>query len=468
MRRLLTGVACAVLVASIPQPALADQSFSSAVFRATHNSYSGNVSGTRGSITYQLSQGVRFLELDIHDNGYATTKDYGVGHDSPGNQVDHNGNPSSNALSDWLTVIDGWSKNNPSHAPIVVMLDLKDDLTDNPSFAAGNLAAINKEVTDVFGTSLVQAGDFPAGLPSVDALRGRVLTLLSGHASTRAHYRRDLGYSPAVAVNRHGQIVEVHDSGNGTLWYWTGTYNPDGSVTWARHGRYDTGKTPSVALNDDGWIVEVHQSQNNTTLWSHVGRLGADGEITWSPSQEVGVGVTPTVAFTDPAGTTVREVHRSQSNSQNWEWRGAVNTGNSTMTWSGNAKTSDALYDKATATRGTMRVSVSTGADNGSPAETLRYSTDQGASGRIRYPQTAFVEYQAGDSAELQQGALFYAATASNKSFITSARNNGRIVRGWDFDSAGQATTPLANYPATNQPWASWYSTLLTQAGAVQ
>jgi hypothetical protein len=78
-----------------------------------------------------------------------------------------------------------------------------------------------------------------------------------------------------------------------------------------------------------------------------------------------------------------------------------------------------------------------------------------------------FVEYQAGDSAELKTGSLFWAATASNKSFIVSARQAGVSARGWDFDSASLATDPLANYPATNTPGAAWYQTMLNRPDAV-
>jgi hypothetical protein len=145
--------------------AAADTPFASAVFRATHNSYSGNVEGAKNSLTYQLDRGVRYLELDVHDNGYGTSGDYAVGHDSPGHQVDHSGgNPASNALRDWLRTINTWSGAHPDHAPLVVMLDLKDDLTDNASFADGNLTALNKELAGVFGSKLVLAKDHPAGL----------------------------------------------------------------------------------------------------------------------------------------------------------------------------------------------------------------------------------------------------------------------------------------------------------------
>lgn len=447
--------------------AAASPLFTSSVFLATHNSYSGNVDGAKNSIDYQLDHGVRFIELDVHDNGYDTNHDYSVGHGSPGDLVDHAGNPASNLLRDWLNVIESWSVGHPTAAPLVVMLDLKDDLTDNASFAAGNLTALNQELQTAFGANLLRAADYPAGQPTVDSLRGRVLTLLSGDATTRAEYRRDVGDDPSIAINGHGQVVEVHDSGGGALWYWTGTYGADGRVTWLRHGKYDSGTTPAVALNDNGDLVEVHKSQSASTLWSHVGHLGADGEITWSASQKYDSGVQPTVAFTGPTATTVREIHQSQSNSQNWTWNGALN-GTSTITWSGNAKTSDARYDKTTSTSGSEQVTVYNAADGLTPASTLRYSTGQVTGGRIAYPQIAFDEYQDGDSAELQQGALFYGAPATDSSFITAARQSGHLVRGWDFDSASLATSPLANYPASNTPWAAWYQTMVTQAGAVQ
>ncbi|MFI7635394.1 hypothetical protein [Nonomuraea sp. NPDC049400] len=463
----LAVVASALLISGNAE-ASADPPLPSAIFRATHNSYSGNLDGARNSIAYQLDHGVRLIELDIHDNDYAASRDYSIGHDSPGNLVDHAGNPASNRLRDWLNVINTWSTQHPTAAPIVVALDIKDDLTDNASYAAGNLAALNQELTSVFGTRLFRAEDYPASPPTVDALRGRVLPVLSGDGKTRTLYKRDIGYHPAVAINGRGQVVEVHDSGAGALWYWTGTYGPDGRVTWLRHGKYDNGVTPAVALNDNGDLVEVHQSENATTLWYRVGRLGADGEITWSPSRQYDDGVLPTVRFTDAAGTQIREIHRSQSSSQNWDWRGVLNAGAMTVSWSGNAKTSDARHDKTTSTSGTSRVHVWTGADGPTPSQTLRLDTDRHAGDRIRYQQTAFDEFQQGDSAELQQGALFYAAPATASSFITAARQAGRLVRGWDFDSAGNATDPPANYPATNYPYRTWYQDFLTRSGAVE
>ncbi|MEU8076639.1 hypothetical protein AB0B31_14430 [Catellatospora citrea] len=81
--------------------------------------------------TLLLDSGVRFIEFDIHDNGYATAGDYGVCHDSPGDQVDHLGNPASNNLRPWLQTVAAWSAAHPEHAPLLVMLDIKDNLTSS-------------------------------------------------------------------------------------------------------------------------------------------------------------------------------------------------------------------------------------------------------------------------------------------------------------------------------------------------
>ncbi len=453
-----------------PQPAAAatpDVPFASTIFRATHNSYSGNVDGQKGPILEQLDKGVRFIELDPWDTDYTSVGDYSVGHSGPGDLVDHaGGNPASNKLRDWITPIANWSSQNPSHAPLLVMFDLKSNLTDNTNFAAGNLAALNAEVLEVFGDQLLQRQAVGAALPGINGIRGKVLTLISGDSNSRLQYKRDEGHNPAVAINAHGQVVEVHDSGGGALWYWTGIYGADGRVNWQRHGRYDSGQTPAVALNDDGTIVEVHQSQSATTLWYHVGRLGPDGEIAWSGSHSYDNGVSPTVRFTGP--NTVHEIHRSQSHAQNWDWDGAVDAAGGTVAWSNNATTSDALYDVADASSGTSRISVLSGPDGAAPSDTLLYKTPSVAQARIRFTQVIFDEYQAGDAGELQEESLFWAAPATNSSFIVSARQAGHVVRGWDFDSASLATNPLANYPASNVPYSDWYTKLLNDSGAVQ
>jgi hypothetical protein len=331
------------------------------------------------------------------------------------------------------------------------------------------MTALNRELADVFGPRLLPAKAMSGAVPTVGALRGRVLALLSGDGGSRGEYRHDVGYNPAVAMNKWGQIVEVHDSGSGTLWYWTGTYRADGRVTWQRHGRYDNGRTPAVALNDEGYLVEVHQSENNSGLWYRVGRLDGNGEISWPASKKYDEGTQPTVSFLDADGTAVREVHRSQNNNQNWEWQGSLNRSAKSVLWSGNRKTDSSRYPKTVAVSGSNRVSVWTEADGASPSNTLRYATDRIDGDRIRYDQVAFVEYQSGDGdRDLANTSLFYAADAGDKGFITSARASGHMVRAWDFDDPADATTPPANQPATNSPWAAWYQSLTSSAGAVE
>jgi hypothetical protein len=451
-----------VVPIGVPQAAYAAQNddlpFASAVFRATHNSYSGNIAGARGSIGQQLDAGVRYVELDVWSGAYASTGDYQIGHGSAGDQVDHTGgNPAGNQLRAWLTTVDSWSAAHPVAAPITVMLDLKDDPTTRTSYANGNFAALNQEIGDVFGPRLVRSLDTPGPLGPVGTLRGHILVLLSGSASARTGYRRDTGSNPAIAINTKGQVAEVHDNGSGTLWYWTGQYGTDGRLTWLRHGNYDTGKNAAVALNDNGTVVEVHQAPSGTNLWYRVGHLDGAGEITWSAATKYDTGVLPTVAFTDPAGSALREIHKSASNAQDWEWLGTA--GATSITWTTHSATADARFPTTTASAAGRTVSVAGG--------TLTATTDRAPAERIRYPQVAFVEYQAGDSAELKAGALFWAATASNKSFILSARQAGVSARGWDFDSASLATDPLANFPATNTPNAAWYQTLLNRPDAV-
>ena len=48
------------------------------------------------------------------------------GHDAPGDKVDHAGNPASDLLRDWLWTVSAWSAAHPTHAPLLVMFDLKD------------------------------------------------------------------------------------------------------------------------------------------------------------------------------------------------------------------------------------------------------------------------------------------------------------------------------------------------------
>jgi hypothetical protein len=446
--------------------------FNEVVLAATHNSYAGSPSGDLGSLRRQLDGGVRFVELDLHDNDFASAG-YRIGHESPGDGVAHaGGNPRTDRLAQWLGAIASWSTANPRHAPITVALDLKDRLTDNRSFAQGNLGRLNQELLEAFDGLFAaeELGSRP--WPTVDALRGRVIVVLSGDEETRLAYIRDPGHNPAVAINAAGQVVEVHDSGGGDLWYWTGEFSSPRRVLWRRHGRYDTGQRPAVALNDAGLIVEVHEDPDpgDGQLWYRLGRLSNEPEIQWFSRSGQGFpgadeGVTPSVRFVHPGSDLVHEVHRSERTGRHWYWNGRPASARGAIAWTRDAgdggQTDDPLFDKARDSSRRRGISVMTGSHGAFGSDTLLYRTRPGPSQRIRYQQLAFVEAQRGsDSALEQEGAWFFAASAVNsdsRRWAQGWRRGGKVVRLWEFNDVRFATDPPPSFPATDHPASDWY-----------
>ncbi len=438
-------------------------SLAAAHFRATHNSYSGPYdSGDRGAILDQLDSGVRLLELDIHDDDFAAYGDYRLGHDDPGSSVWLDGrNPRTTLLTPWLQQIRAWTDAHPFETPVVVMLDTKDDFGGPPSAAAGNFAALNDRLRSVLGSKLILPEQLPAGpWPSVDAFRGRVIAVVSGDA--RAAYARDAGHLPAVAMNASGQVVEVHDDGDDTLWYWSGQRQPDGRIRWLRHGRYDSGRDGAVVLTDDGYVIEVHKSENEDVLYYHVGLVTPDFDIQWSPSHRYDNGVLPTVALTSQS--TIREIHRSQNNSQNWQWVGTLNRGARTVTFSRNQKTSSLRFDKTSSNAGGARIVVTTGAFSGRPSDSLFYSTN-GPWTPIAYWQVAFLDNFADDPAWMLSGMRFASAhQGDDLSFVQNAQSAGQLVRVYQFDPAYPTPSPVT-FPATDHPFSPAYDTYARNLG---
>jgi hypothetical protein len=171
--------------------------YSDATFRATHNSYAMPV-----SLPAQLDHGVRCVELDIHDANFKAEGDYQVGHFFPAQGVSFGkGNPDTAHLRAWLGCIEQWSREHAGHAPITLIIDIKDDLMDNRGVAGGNPEFLNEELASVFGTRLFRARDFRGTWPALDAMRNRIIVVLSGNRRTRREYR--------VARNRHEQICFV-------------------------------------------------------------------------------------------------------------------------------------------------------------------------------------------------------------------------------------------------------------------
>ena len=446
-------------------PAFEAQRFNETVWPATHNSYSG---GARGSLPAQLEAGVRFIELDVHADDYGA-RGFRVGHDAPGDEVEYGaGNPVVDGLEEWLEVVARWSQLNPRHLPLTLGLDLKDDLSAAATTADGNLGALNALLVRAFGARLLPVAPAGEAWPTLGALRGRVIVVLSGSEAARRAYRADVGESPAVAIDARGRVVEVHASGNGTLWYWAGQREADGSVTWHRHGRYDTGLDPAVALDDQGTVVEVHRSENNERLWYRVGQLEDDFEISWGDSREYDDGISPTIAFDDLEAGVLTEVHQSGNSAQRWTWRAQLNRAERRLTFSGNARTDAPFFEKASARRGRSDVRVFTAAEGNDGAQTLRYSTDAGGTGRIRYAPRMHVEVQPTSSPAVRDAeSRFFAAVASSAAWVEARRLEGGVVRQWGFNAADAATTPASNFPATDTPSAAWYLRYLESAGAV-
>jgi len=465
MRSPQTSMATLAGLALLAGAAAAQTTYPATNFAATHNSYSGNIAGQRGTISAQLTGGARFIEYDINLGNYSSVKDYQIGHGSPGYQVDHTPpNPSSNNLADWLQMLAAWSDQNPGHAPIALGLDSKDNLSSKSSPADGNPTALNAEIVKYLGNRLytpIELGS--AAWPAWTSLKNKIIVVLSGNSTNRERYRSDQGKTPAVAINSAGQAIVVYQSNQSSgLWYWYGNAESSGKISWPVHGNYDSGATPVVAIDASGVIVEVHKSQNNSKLWSHVG-VFQDGQVTWGKSQELNAsGSQPSVAFT---GTNqVSEVHLDSSGN-NVLYTGQVNTSSLTIEWRQVGPTSQPRFPTTSSTAGSHSVTVSTGTDSAGTPSTLLYSTPQVSSDRIVYPQILFTEFQKGDSSQLENDHLwFYASSSSsgNWSWDSSQRQAGKIVRMWAFGQSATSVATAPNFPATDTPTASWYTQYCT------
>jgi hypothetical protein len=302
-----------------------------------------------------------------------------------------------------------------------------------------------------------------------------VIVVLSGDTGNRRAYARDPGHNPAVAVNAAGRIVEVHDSGDGDLWYWTGEFISATEVRWHRHGWYDTGRLPAVALNRAGRVVEVHQAPSGDRLWYRVGSLTADHELEWTASAGRSFpnednGRNPSVRFVDASATRVREIHESQSTGDRWYWNGTVSGGAIAWTRDDGGQTHHPLFNKSQDSAGGRAISVKTGSNGAFGSDTLLFNAGSTRSQRIRYRQLAFVEVQPGDGDLAQEGAWFFAAPASDggaRRWAQGWRRGGKLVRLWQFNSSNFGTDPPPSYPATDHSDAGWYVDYCAAVSAV-
>jgi hypothetical protein len=476
--------AAAATTAGMVQSRSEEPAFNELLFKATHNSYAGR---TVGTMQRQRDDGVWFVELDIFAENVASFSDYRIGHDGPGKGVAlGDGNPTEVTLSAWLKCLNDWSSSNPEHAAITLLIDIKaakvsdvadcaaatSGLASKESYTDGDLAYLNDELRRAFGAKLYRASEFPGTWPPDHDLRGRMLVVLSGDVCTRRAYRWSNGDNPAVAMNSKRQVIEVHDSGMGQLWYWTGQYQEDGSVAWYRRGRYDTGKHPAVAVNDDGWVVAVHEAPGATPdsapLCYILGRLDSDHEIQWANSfsgTRYGDGVKPTVRFPDPKSLELDEVHQSKSRDQNWQSKALIATDSNTLQWDSSHLPGSKSKGGIAAISSDLWIEVFASDEPSTIGRTLWYRTPKVEKRRIRHEQIAFIEYQKGeDSSLLEDGAVFCAAPSSpqNIPWAVVHRMRTRLVRFWSLNTIypelGSLTVPPVNFPATDNPFSEAYS----------
>jgi len=442
--------------------------YNRAYFRASHNSYSG---GERGTLVAQLDAGVRQIELDFHDNDYEE-QGFRVGHGSPGSEVDHSSpNPASDSLEDWMMVVSDWSLAHPGHAPIHLQLNIKDDMTDNRHTGEGSLAALNSLLLDVLSGRLFWARNLEGDWPTVDSLRDKFVVGLTGveTMTSRVAYVRDKGRDPAVAINDHGQIIEVHQSElHDSLWYWTGQLQDDGSVIWWHHGRYDNGRSPAIALNNNGVFVEVHRSQTDDDLWYWSGSIGPDGDLQFLENREFDSGVAPSIRFTDLEANTLREIHTSDSDeSVRWDWLAEVDPASGLVAWGAHGTTADEAFDTDTASAEAGEVSVASATHGASGANTLVYTTPTSGPSRIRYAQIAFIDTSWGDLPVLTEASRFRSFPSGDHVALRDWTAGGGIGRMWHFsesDAEELASSP-PNFGATDEPLSAWYNSWAVGVG---
>ncbi len=426
-------------------------------FRASHNSYSGH---DRGSLEGQLDAGVRCLELDFHDNGFGELRDYRLGHLKGGAEVDHVApNPPDALLTSWLRVVSAWSATHPGHAPVTIVLDSKDDLTDNPN---GDLADLNSRLEELFGASLFTREEFD-GLgvwPDVDDLRDRVLCVLSGNGATRTAYRWAFGTTPAVGGNSTGDVVLAYRSPFGELNYWTGTV--DGAVVWRRKGSLAVSDIdlaePAVGMNDDGWVVAVYRfgpragdQAHGLKLGCKVGKLQADGRVAWSKMQVVADGMTPSLKV---SGDDIELIHSAVDGTGHQRLAGTIDRSKRAITWAkGPKNTVRPLFPRDEASSAANQIRASSDA-----LGSIGCDIDRGVWEPVRFQQAVFVERQQGEDPKDFRDALFFAAGASNRADIAQAKREGLVTRAWGFSELDQpATSPQENFPATDTPHDAWY-----------
>jgi len=316
--------------------------FLEAHYRASHNSYSGNLDeGYRGSLWQQLDAGLRFVELDIHYSIDDDVVTFRVGHDFPGDQVDtSNGNPSSDYFPSWVQWVSNWVYWNQQREPVVLALDWKNDWKGE-SEAAVTLKALNDFLVDPHNPyapylpgQILLPKDFDRQQPIFE-YAGRIMVVLSGNEDIRQYYSRNYCFndsqcpdtgSPPVAnmfvEYQHGN-TKVSD---GELFY-ARAASENGSCDWAKEYEGQHFVRLWEVTNDDCKWQDPNGAWNGLNLpatnfpyfgwyarYMHELNVMPDfgfGKVKWYLPASPGKGSNPDVAINN-LGYVV-EVHKSQN-----------------------------------------------------------------------------------------------------------------------------------------------------------
>ncbi len=186
-----------------PPPSL---TFLEAQYRASHNSYSGNQKGYRGSIIQQLDAGIRFVEFDIRHSFYLPAGPlwpavepaeilFYVGHDSVGDEVDHSNDnpPDTEDLRWWLARVARWVAQYEPSEPVIVALDWKDtwyeDFSPKALEALNNFLVNSEDLVNVstdLPDYILSPVDFNPS-ESISEYHGKIMIVLSGNKNVRDH-----------------------------------------------------------------------------------------------------------------------------------------------------------------------------------------------------------------------------------------------------------------------------------------